>query len=101
MFISLNGQPPYPNPTPEHLQRGLATFNAIIGDLHDGPILPIQLDPASTHRDPIFIMTDPNPSQSFGNRFRAMIPALPEPEPKIDMHAVGWVIADTTTMPLL
>ncbi|KAI8572873.1 hypothetical protein RHMOL_Rhmol01G0234200 [Rhododendron molle] len=38
MYIHLDGQPFYPNATPEHLQRGLATLNAVIGDLHANPL---------------------------------------------------------------
>ncbi|KAG5565860.1 hypothetical protein RHGRI_001688 [Rhododendron griersonianum] len=94
MFIRLDGQPPHPNATPERLQKGMATLNAAIGNLSSDPIPSRQLVPTSTIRNPIFTMTDPNPSQSFGNRFRAMMPALPEPEPEIDMQYVGWAIAN-------
>ncbi|KAG5524141.1 hypothetical protein RHGRI_030963 [Rhododendron griersonianum] len=94
MYIRLDGQPPYPNATPGHLQRGMTTLNAVIGDLSSDPIPSRQLDPASTIRNPIFTMVNPSSPQSFGNRSRAMMPALPEPEPKIDMQAVGWAIAD-------
>ncbi|KAI8535425.1 hypothetical protein RHMOL_Rhmol10G0172800 [Rhododendron molle] len=65
-----------------------------IGDLLGGPIRPIQYGPTSTRRDPIFIMTGPNFSQSFENRFRALMSAQPELEPEVDMQAVGWAIAD-------
>ncbi|KAG5553312.1 hypothetical protein RHGRI_011246 [Rhododendron griersonianum] len=68
----------------------MATLNAVIGDLSSDHIPSRQLGPASTIRDPIFTMTDTNSSQSFENRFRAIIPALPEPEPEIDMQPVGW-----------
>ncbi|KAI8542938.1 hypothetical protein RHMOL_Rhmol08G0178800 [Rhododendron molle] len=68
----------------------MTTLNAIIGDLHAHPIQLVQLDPTSTRHDPIFTMTDPNSSQTIGNWFKAMMPALPKPELEIDMQAIGW-----------
>ncbi|KAG5553243.1 hypothetical protein RHGRI_011190 [Rhododendron griersonianum] len=94
MFIRLDGKPPYPDATPERLRRGMVALNAIISDLSSNPIPSRQLDPASTVRNPIFTMADPNTSQSFGNRFRTMMPAQLELEPQVDMQAVGWAIAD-------
>ncbi|KAG5528906.1 hypothetical protein RHGRI_029535 [Rhododendron griersonianum] len=72
----------------------MVALNAIIGDLSSDPIPSRQLDPASTIRNPIFTMANPSTSQGFGNRFRTMMPAQPELEPKVDMQAVGWAIAD-------
>ncbi|KAG5552996.1 hypothetical protein RHGRI_010980 [Rhododendron griersonianum] len=92
MYIRLDGQSPYPNATPERLRRGMAALNAIIGDLSSDPIPSRQLDPVSTIRNPIFTMADPDISQSFRNRFRTMMPTQPEPEPEVDMQAVGWAI---------
>ncbi|KAI8571801.1 hypothetical protein RHMOL_Rhmol01G0147300 [Rhododendron molle] len=94
MYIRLDGQISYPNTAPERLQRGLATLNVVIGDLHSDPIQLVQLDPTSTIRNPIFTITDPDSSQSFVSRFRTMMLALPEPEPEVNMQAMGWGIAD-------
>ncbi|KAG5553164.1 hypothetical protein RHGRI_011136 [Rhododendron griersonianum] len=94
IYIRLDGQPSYPNATPEHLQRGLITFNVVIGDLQTDPIHSVQLDLASTTHNPYFTVTDPNPSQSLVSRFRSFMPTLPKLEPEIDMQAVGWGIAD-------
>ncbi|KAG5561994.1 hypothetical protein RHGRI_004885 [Rhododendron griersonianum] len=94
MYIHLDGKTSYPNAAPERLHRGLTTLNAVIGDLHGDPIHSMQLDTATTICNPYFAVIDPNSSQSLVTRFRAMMPALPKPEPEIDMQTVGWGIAD-------
>ncbi|KAI8547478.1 hypothetical protein RHMOL_Rhmol07G0199200 [Rhododendron molle] len=85
------------------MQSGLDVFNDIISDLHDGSVPSVRLDPASTCNVPTFAVAPPDPSQDFVSRFRAVMPALPEPEPELDMQAVGWAIADSEdyTAPLI
>ncbi|KAI8568214.1 hypothetical protein RHMOL_Rhmol02G0180600 [Rhododendron molle] len=77
MFI---GQP-Y-NPTPRLLQSGLDFFNDNIGDLYDGPVPPVWLDPTSTRNLPLFVVAPPDPSRDF------ML--FQQPQPQVLVEEYFW-----------